>query len=148
MLVKTILNRIHHFKGFVYTSVRFDNGNKRLLIDMEPRKNSRGRCSRCNKRSPGYDHLPQRMFEFVPLWNIPAFLTYRPRRVACRDHGIVVESLPWATGKSSLCNCFRVFLAPWARLLSWEEVSRTLDIPVNFFESLLALGGFFSYIYP
>jgi len=130
MLVKTILNRIHHFKSFVYTSVKFENsfGVERLLIDMKPRKNSRGRCSRCNKRSPGYDHLPERMFEFVPLWNIPVFLTYRPRRVACRVHGVVVESMPWATGKSSLCNSFRVFLAQWARLLSWKQVAERFRV--------------------
>lgn len=130
MLVKTILNRIHHFKGFVYTSVEFERGFSfgRLLINMQPRKNSRGRCSHCNKRLPGYDHLPERMFEFVPLWNIPVFLRYRPRRVACPVHGVVVESLPWATGKSSLCNCFRVFLAQWARLLSWNEVSKRFRV--------------------
>lgn len=130
MLVKTILNRIHHFKGFVYTSVELERGFgvERLLINMQPRKNSRGRCSRCNKRLPGYDHLPERMFEFVPLWNIPVFLRYRPRRVACPVHGVVVESLPWATGKSSLCNCFRVFLAQWARLLSWNEVSKRFRV--------------------
>lgn len=130
MLLKTILNRIHHFKGFVYTSVRFEKrfGIERLLVGMKPRKNSRGRCSRCNRRSPGYDHLPERMFEFVPLWNIPLLLTYRPRRVACPVHGIVVESLPWATGKSSLCNCFRVFLAQWGRLLSWKEVAERFRV--------------------
>ncbi|NLW30125.1 MAG: transposase [Fibrobacter sp.] len=125
MLVKTILNRIHHFKGFVYTSVHYDSGVGigRIVVDMAPRKNSRGCCSRCKRRSPGYDYLPERVFEFVPLWNIPVFLRYRPRHVSCATCGVIVEELPWATGKSSLCNCFRVFLAQWARLLSWKEVS-------------------------
>ena len=125
MLVKTILNRIHHFKGFVYTSVHYDSGVEtgRIVVDIAPRKNSRGCCSRCKRRSPGYDHLPERVFEFVPLWNTPVFLRYRPRRVSCATCGVIVEEMPWATGKSSLCNCFRVFLAQWARLLSRKEVS-------------------------
>lgn len=91
-------------------------------MDIALRKNSRGCCSRCKRRSPGYDQLPERVFEFVPLWNIPVFLRYRPRRVSCATCGVIVEEMPWATGKSSLCNCFRVFLAQWARLLSWKEV--------------------------
>ena len=115
MLVKTILNRIHHFKGFVYKSVKIEMD--KLVVDVEPRKNSRGRCSKCKQHAPGYDHLSERFFMFVPLWNIPVNLRYRARRVACPYHGVVVEYLPWATGKSPLCNCFRVLLAQWARLL-------------------------------
>jgi transposase len=130
MLLKTILNRIHHFKGFVYATVSYDTdfGAGRIVVDITPRKNSRGRCSRCQKKSPGYDHLPERMFGFVPLWNIPVLLRYRPRRVECAEHGVIVESLPWADGKNTLCDCFRVFLAQWARLLSWKQVAERFRV--------------------
>ena len=43
----------------------------------------------------------------------------------CREHGIVVEHLPWALGKRPLTASFAWFLASWAKLLSWQDVSRT-----------------------
>ena len=46
MLVKTILNRIQKFKGFVYTSVRFeDQFGVRIVVEIAARRASRGRCS-------------------------------------------------------------------------------------------------------
>jgi hypothetical protein len=45
--------------------------------------------------APGYDHLPQRRFEFIPLWGFLVFLLYRMRRVECRNCGVVVEEVPW-----------------------------------------------------
>jgi transposase len=129
MLVKTILNRIQRHKGFVYVDVRLERGVRdRMVVDIEPRKGSRGRCSVCRRRSPGYDHLSFRDFSFVPIWNIPVSFRYRPRRVQCQKHGVVVEEMPWADGKSHLCRDFRVFLAQWARLLSWQEVARRFHV--------------------
>jgi len=124
MLVKTILNRIQKFKGFVYTNVQFeDSSSRRIIVDIKPRRGSKGRCHKCMKRCSGYDHLEQRLFDFIPIWNIPVLFRYTLRRVKCPVHGVVVEFLPWAQGKSHLCNSFRVFLAQWGRLLSWQQVA-------------------------
>jgi transposase len=126
MLIKTILNRIEKIKGFVYVSVSFENDH--IIADIEPRHGSRGRCSHCHKRSSGYDHLQYRLFSYVPLWNIPVLFRYRPRRVNCAVHGVVVEYMPWAQGKSTLCNSFRILLAQWARLLSWQQVAERFRV--------------------
>ena len=40
----------------------------------------RGHCSRCRRPAPGYDRLPQRRWLFVPLWGIPTWFCYAPRR--------------------------------------------------------------------
>ena len=40
--------------------------------------------------APGYDHLPERRFEFIPFWGFLVFFLYRMRRVQCRDCGMVV----------------------------------------------------------
>lgn len=126
MLLKTILNCIHPIKGFVYGKVRFisDTANKGIVIEIRHRLGSKGACSICGKRSPGYDHLPKRLFSFIPIWNIAVNFAYAPRRVSCADHGVVVESLPWADGKHHTTTAFQVFLSQWARLLSWQEVAR------------------------
>jgi hypothetical protein len=55
------------------------------------------------------------------------FFFYAPRRVRCPEHGICVEHLPWALGKRPLTRSYAWFLASWAKLLSWQDVSRTFN---------------------
>ncbi len=74
MLVKTVLNRVHEVKDFVYEKARF-NGDE-IEVEIRPRKESRPICSRCGRRGPGYDRLPRRRFAFVPLRALSVFLIY------------------------------------------------------------------------
>ena len=90
---------------------------------MEARKGARARCRCCGKPGPVYDTRSQpRRWRFISVWAIAVFLVYRPRRVECPRCGVHVEHLPWASGKLQLCDALRLFLAQWARLLSWQEV--------------------------
>ncbi len=45
------------------------------------------------------------------------------RRVACRTCGVVVEAVPWSDGKHPLTRAYMLFLARWARQLSWKETA-------------------------
>lgn len=124
MQVKTILNRVHKVKGFVYQNVRFSESH-RLTIEVEirPRRGSRPYCSGCGRRGKTYDRLTTRSFSFVPLWALIVVLRYAPRRVKCDDCGVKIELLPWADGKKRIANAHALFLARWARRLSWKEVA-------------------------
>jgi transposase len=64
---------------------------------------------------------------FVPLWNIPVHLNYRPRRVQCGEHGVVVEHIPWSDGKRPVATAMMGVLAHWARLLSWRETAKAFQ---------------------
>ena len=100
--IKTILNRVQHFVGFVYRQVRLHCSEGRpqwIEITLQPHGGIRGRCSQCRRPAPGYDRLPERRWLFVPLWGIPTYFCYAPRRVECATHGVVVEYLPWSDGK-------------------------------------------------
>ena len=90
---KTILNRVQKFKAFVYGTVLWVDGAAvpTLEVEIRPRVNSRPGCSGCGQGRPGYDTLPVRRFEFLPLWGHKVFWVYAPRRVACPDCGIRVE---------------------------------------------------------
>jgi transposase len=121
MQLKTILNRVQKFKSFVYTAARF--AGEVLEVQVAARANGKALCSGCARPSPGYDRLPERRFEFVPLWGIRVFLVYAPRRVDCRRCGVRVEQMPWASGKHQLTETYAWFLARWARRLSWKEVA-------------------------
>ena len=41
---------------------------------------------------------------------------------------MLVEKVPWATGKHSLCDGFRLLLARWARKLSWDETADSFHV--------------------
>lgn len=121
MRLKTVLNRVHKVKGFVYEQARFRDDE--IEITVRPRRRSRPVCAGCGRRGPGYDTLPQRRFAFVPLWGLAVFLLYARRRVDCPRCGVTAERLPWADGKHHLTHAYAVFLARWARRLSWREVA-------------------------
>jgi transposase len=125
MRVKSILNRLERNKPFVCERVRWAENQQELLIEMRARARSRPVCSGCGEAGPGYDTLPARRFEFVPLWAIPVFYVYALRRVQCERCGIKVERVPWAAGKQTLTRSYMQFLATWARRLSWLEVARS-----------------------
>ena len=125
MQFKTILNRVQKFKSFVYGKARWigSGDSLELVIDVEPRANSKPICSGCNLPGPGYDTLETRLFEFVPIWNIPVFFAFAMRRVDCKRCGVTVETVPWAEGKHTLTKTYMHFLANWAKKLSWKETA-------------------------
>jgi transposase len=121
----TILNHCHRHRGFVYQHARFAADQQSIEVDVRPRAGSAAICSGCHQPAPGYDHLPQRRFEFIPLWGFLVFLLYRMRRVACRNCGVLVEEVPWCDGKHQLTRAYMLFLARWARKLSWKETAES-----------------------
>ena len=98
-----------------------------IEITLQPHGGIRGRCSQCRRPAPGYDRLPERRWQFVPLWGIATWFRYAPRRVQCPEHGVAVESLPWSDGKRPLTFALMGFLARWARRLSWRETARVFQ---------------------
>ena len=126
--VKTVLNAIQRFPGFVYRDIRLHrhrDGQPRCIeITVQPHPAIAAKCSRCLKPAPGYDQLPQRSWLFVPLWGIVTWFLYAARRVHCPEHGVVVEHVPWSDGKRPVTIAMMCFLSRWARRLSWRETAR------------------------
>ncbi len=120
MRLKTILNRIEHYKSFVYGKVRMLEEDGKLAIEVEvaARANGRPICSGCGRPAPGYDRVTKRRFEYVPLWGIAVLFLDAMRRVDCPQGGVKGEQVPWAKGKSRLTTSYRWFLARWAKRLS------------------------------
>jgi len=129
MLIKTLLNKAERFKSFVYgaTQILFIEGVEALVVDIEARRNSRPVCPECYKRWAVYDRQPQRLFEYLPILSFKTYFRYAPRRVKCPDHGVKVEALPWAYGKERMTISYQVFLARWAKRLSWKETAMVFE---------------------
>ena len=129
MLLKSILNRVQKFKGFVYQSIGWNPNTKEPTLDVcvVPRTNSQARCGKCKRQAPGYDTQPDRRFQFIPLWGIKVFLVYAPRRVKCKHCGVRVEWMPWAVGKHRLTDSFAWYLSssckPFTRFIPFAIAS-------------------------
>jgi transposase len=125
MQLKSILNRVERYKSFVYQKVTWVEGGEcpALEVGIESRANGRPICSKCGHPGPGYDRLPVRRFEFIPLWGIAVYFAYAMRRVDCAQCGVTVECVPWAEGKHQLTTSYQWFLARWAKRLSWRGVA-------------------------
>lgn len=126
MQVKRLLNQCHRLKAFVYSAVSLETIKDRLCVvaDIEPRKRSKPICSGCGMKACCYDRRAKaRLFAFVPVWGFKCYLRYRMRRVDCPRCGIKTETVPWAEGKSPITKAYELFLARWARKLSWKEVA-------------------------
>jgi transposase len=125
MQLKTILNRVHKIKGFVYGPIKFSEWNEKIVLEVDVRARNRNRpiCSVCGKKGPNYDTRDTRRFELIPLWGIPLYLIYAMRRVKCKRCGVKIEKVPWANGKHELTIAYQWFLAGWAKRMNWTQVA-------------------------
>ena len=123
MRLISVLNQCYHFPGFVYVAARLDQLAKRIEVEVRPRVGSKAKCSICHQPAPTYDHQTVRSFEFVPFWGFVVFLLYRMRRVSCPRCGVKVEAVPWGCGKHQMTTAYVLFLAHWAKKLSWKETA-------------------------
>ena len=102
MLLTRLLNACHHFPGFVYAGARLRAAINTIEVDVRPRHGSKARCSGCHQPASGYDQMPQRGFEFIPIWGFAVVLLYGMRRVDCRRCGVKVEAVsPGAPASTS-----------------------------------------------
>ena len=126
--VKTILNAIQPFPGFVYQDIRLSDPvpgqSRELHITVLDHAGRPAKGSRCQRPAPGYDRLPARAWLFIPLWGLVTRFNYAARRGHCPEHGVVIEQVPWSDGKRPVTLAMMGFLARWGRRLSWRETAR------------------------
>ena len=108
------MNRILRFAlslaHTVIESVRIEGD--RIVIGVRPWKRHSLRCPACGRRLECYDASPQpRLWRAMDLARSMCFLEYRPRRVACPEHGVLVESVPWARHRSRFTRDFEDWVA-------------------------------------
>ena len=71
---------MYKHKSFVYGTARWIKHEEAdaIGVPVRPRANSRPICSGCGQKGPGYDHVAERRYQFVPLWGLAVFLLYAP----------------------------------------------------------------------
>ena len=88
----------------------------------------RSRCGVCGRRAPRYDRRPLRQWRHVPWGATPVLLQYAPWRVSCRQCGVRVEEVSWASGRSVFTAPFEELTAYLAQVTDRTTVSRVLGI--------------------
>jgi transposase len=143
MQLQSILNRVQRHQSFVYNKAVLveTNAGPAVEVAIQPRRNGRPLCSGCGLAGPGYDREAEpRRFQFVPLWGMAVIFLYAMRRVDCPRCGVKVERVPWAEGKHQLTTTYQIFLARWAKVLSWKQVARAFHTSWdNVFRSVKAV---------
>lgn len=117
-------------RGFICqdaTLVR-DGAAMRIDITLREDKRSRACCGCCSKPASGYDRQAERRWRFIALWGIVVDLLYTPRRVSCPECGVRVEAMPWSEGKHQASKALIIYLAQWARRMSWKETSTVFKV--------------------
>ena len=123
MLVEQIIKQTLDLQGFRVHSVTKDADG--LIAEIRPDARCRIRCGTCGCPAVYRDMRDARLFRHVPLWNMPLWFKYEPRRVFCSACGRVrTEQLPWATGKQRMTRAYSCFLVKWAEMLPWRSVAQ------------------------
>ena len=82
MPIKSLIKETLSLQDFRVDSIdRFSFG---LNIKIVPDRRYRSRSEKCGRTGKYRDTRPERQFKHVPLWGLPAFLSYSPHRVVCQ----------------------------------------------------------------
>ena len=71
-------------------------GEEVLLARVRVKAGAARRCSRCQRRCPGYDTSPDPRRRRGLDLGTTQVLQATTSRVRCREHGVVVAAVPWA----------------------------------------------------
>jgi transposase len=133
LTVKSLLRSTQDFDAACIEDVRLVPPSKpdapaTVAVDLIPHPRRKPLCSQCLQPAPGYDRLPSRQWQYLPLWHCAVVVNYAPRRVACSGCGIKVEAMKWSAGKSPYSVPLMHSLARWARRISWKEVAGVFKV--------------------
>jgi transposase len=113
----------------VVEGIEFDEEEQLLVAHVRPRKRARGRCGRCERRSPGFDHGDgRRRWRALDLGTVQVHLEADAPRVNCREHGPTVIAVPWARHAAGHTRAFDEQVAWLATQCSKTAVTELMRI--------------------
>ena len=73
-----------------------DIARQRIDLQLIHAPGTRFACPHCQQECPVHDHAPERRWCHLDALKCKTYLTTRPPRIRCPEHGVVSVSLPWA----------------------------------------------------
>lgn len=113
----------------VVEDIDFDEDEQLLVVHVRPRARARGRCGRCQRRSPAYDRGEgRRRWRALDLGTIQVVLEAAAPRVNCAEHGPTVAAVPWARHAAGHTRVFDDQVAWLATQCSKSAVTELMRI--------------------
>ncbi len=113
----------------VIERLEFDEDAEVVVAHLRPTARARGRCGVCGRRAPGYDAgAGRRRWRALDLGTIRAVLEADAPRVRCREHGVVVASVPWARHDAGHTHAFDETVAWLATQSSKSTVTALMRV--------------------
>lgn len=110
-----------------------------FVICVRPRRQYRGRCSRCLVPSPGLDRgSGRRRWRTHNVGLEEAFIEAEAPRERCAEHGVVVAHVPWARHGSAFTTTFEDTVAWLAVRTDKTTVSTMLHVAWRTVGSIIA----------
>lgn len=114
-----ILRFILSLAETVVNSARIEEDS--IIVSVRPYKSKQRRCPTCGRVCETYDGRPTpRRWRTLDIGISKCYLEYAPVRVRCPEHGVHVESVPWARPKSRFTRSFEDWVA-------WMTVNCTIS---------------------
>ena len=135
-ILKTVinLNRVHVENQEIVTEPisRFGEvfEEQQVHVHLRPIRRYQCCCPICRKKCPGYDYKSndESWWRAANLNGMPVVLLYRRRRIACPEHGVLAEWIPWEDGDSRFTESFNNEVAWMALQMSKQAVSILMGI--------------------
>ena len=100
-----------------------------IVAGVRPHKRDCMRCPKCGRKLHGYDRCRKPKLWRTPDFNgIKMFLRYRQWRVRCPEHGVCIESVPWAMPATAFTKDFTCLAALLAMRLGRSAAAEMLRI--------------------
>lgn len=112
---------------------------QRIDLHLVHAPGTRFACPHCQQECPVHDHAPERRWRHLDALKFRTYLTTRPPRVRCPEHGVVSVSLPWADFSSrwTLDLEFRV-IATLQACSSLQAAAKLLNLSWSTLQSIMA----------
>jgi transposase len=123
--VEKLLERLLGVKSLRVRGARFES--RGVVVEVRPPRR-KPRCGVCGRPSPGYDSCPPRLWRHLALGRTAFWLSYAPRRVECRQHGVRVEQVPWAEHDSHFTREFEEMVAWLAQRMDKSATCQLMAI--------------------
>lgn len=106
-----------------------EDGEEVLVAEVRPQKRFRSRCSRCQRRCPGYDSGEgSRRWRGLDLGTVKTYLVADAPRVRCSDHGVIAAAVPWARPGTRVTRAFEDTCAWLAAHTSFSALAALLRV--------------------
>jgi transposase len=86
--------------------VEMDVAHQEVLVFVGHAAGTRFHCPRCQRELAVFDHLAERRWRHLDTCQFMTFLTARPPRIDCPEHGKLQVELPWSEVGSRFTNMF------------------------------------------